>query len=212
VGVLCVAREEVALTAKREIALNPQESAEAIVRVYGTPENESASFGHWEYQNGHASSWPTFVADFGKSPEHQNALLTSYWEAKGLKNTFSRYGTSSTFWNRLVWTRMIGGVGGRGLTVPACSMRMRAALLKTHFIRDDRQDQFRFPVRREGVGRLAPINRFTANEPADDSDFVFQPVLPIRVRFGPRRRDQPFKKVGQFTQDHGFDLMYREAG
>jgi hypothetical protein len=67
-GVLCIAREEAALTANREIALNPRESAEAIVREYGTPENESASFGHWECQNGHASSWPTLVADFEKSP------------------------------------------------------------------------------------------------------------------------------------------------
>src|SRR5690554_3785225 len=69
----------------------------------------------------------------GNVPEHKQCpsdfLLGS---ERAEEYAFSLYGTSSTFWNRLVRTRMLGGVRGRGLAAPSYSIsRFRPFALLT---------------------------------------------------------------------------------
>src|SRR5688572_14648721 len=63
----------------------------------------------------------------GNVPEHKQCpsdfLLGS---ERAEEYAFSLYGTSSTFWNRLVRTRMLGGVRGRGLAAPSYSILQSA--------------------------------------------------------------------------------------
>src|SRR5690606_14561797 len=70
--------------------------------------------------------WACFMmanSRMGNVPEHKQCpsdfLLGS---ERAEEYAFSLYGTSSTFWNRLVRTRMLGGVRGRGLAAPSYSI------------------------------------------------------------------------------------------
>src|SRR5690606_39246525 len=67
----------------------------------------------------------------GNVPEHKQCpsdfLLGS---ERAEEYAFSLYGTSSTFWNRLVRTRMLGGVRGRGLAAPSYSISQSFSLFR----------------------------------------------------------------------------------
>ena len=69
----------------------------------------------------------------GNVPEHKQCpsdfLLGS---ERAEEYAFSLYGTSSTFWNRLVRTRMLGGVRGRGLISPPT--RFNGLIISSFFL------------------------------------------------------------------------------
>ncbi|MGP3560889.1 MULTISPECIES: group II intron maturase-specific domain-containing protein [Geobacillus] len=71
-----------------------------------------------EIANTRKGAWRTT-----KAPQLHQALGKTYWTAQGLKSLTQRYfGAPSRLTNRLVRTRMLGGVRGRGLAAPSYSI------------------------------------------------------------------------------------------